>query len=274
MASHDEYAADDIPKHESVHNLPVRETHEQNTTWSPYSLPPHQDGIRTLRVLVLHGSHYSPSSEPLVDLLLVSITAEESDHPSATLDAKFPDFEAVSYAWGETKTDRNLRCTRRTPIQYDPEVPFLQILEHSLPHERIEFSQTVYDIIVDLQPRTGYRLIWLDALCINQRDTVDRKEQVNLMRVVYGNAKRVIVWLPCQLDSSMDEETRTKLNARIVVNKLSSVEPLLNRHSSFRYDHSTQVPQAIDKQLFVPQSEISILGKLLAQPWFDRTWVI
>ncbi|KUJ10875.1 uncharacterized protein LY89DRAFT_739856 [Mollisia scopiformis] len=39
------------------------------------------------------------------------------------------------------------------------------------------------------------RLVWVDALCINQDDLAERSQQVMLMRDIYSVAHRVVVWL-------------------------------------------------------------------------------
>jgi hypothetical protein len=39
------------------------------------------------------------------------------------------------------------------------------------------------------------RLLWIDAICINQEDLHERAEQVGYMRDIYGYATRAMVWL-------------------------------------------------------------------------------
>ncbi|PVH71777.1 hypothetical protein DL98DRAFT_434531 [Cadophora sp. DSE1049] len=39
------------------------------------------------------------------------------------------------------------------------------------------------------------RRIWVDAICINQVDVIERNSQVNQMRTIYSNADQVAVWL-------------------------------------------------------------------------------
>jgi hypothetical protein len=45
-------------------------------------------------------------------------------------------------------------------------------------------------------------LIWVDYLCIDQEDVVERNHQVNLMCRIYGKAKTVLVWLGPETDGS------------------------------------------------------------------------
>jgi hypothetical protein len=37
--------------------------------------------------------------------------------------------------------------------------------------------------------------MWIDALCINQRDGVEQAQQVNMMRDIYSQALNVVVWV-------------------------------------------------------------------------------
>lgn len=44
---------------------------------------------------------------------------------------------------------------------------------------------------------TGYEgsALWIDALCINQQDILERNRQVQLMRKIYERASIVVIWL-------------------------------------------------------------------------------
>ena len=42
--------------------------------------------------------------------------------------------------------------------------------------------------------------LWIDAICINQKDIDERSRQVQLMRSIYGSARRVRVWLNVDVD--------------------------------------------------------------------------
>jgi len=46
-----------------------------------------------------------------------------------------------------------------------------------------------------LRVLTSNNYLWIDALCINQSDNVEREIQVPLMGSIYTNARHVIVWL-------------------------------------------------------------------------------
>jgi hypothetical protein len=54
-------------------------------------------------------------------------------------------------------------------------------------------------------------LLWVDAICINQRDVEERSAQVRMMGDIYRNATIVISWLGPEADKS--SEAMTALNS-------------------------------------------------------------
>ncbi|KAH6715591.1 heterokaryon incompatibility, partial [Leptodontidium sp. MPI-SDFR-AT-0119] len=49
--------------------------------------------------------------------------------------------------------------------------------------------------VLRADPMAGSLPIWIDALCINQQDVLERGHQVDMMGVIYRGAQRVIAWL-------------------------------------------------------------------------------
>ncbi|KAI0490592.1 heterokaryon incompatibility protein-domain-containing protein [Xylaria cf. heliscus] len=82
-------------------------------------------------------------------------------------------YEALSYVWGTEKAQQPIKC-------YGYDIPITQNLRHAL---------------LALRHPTLKRLLWIDAVCINQQDTDERARQVAYMKLVYQYASRVIVWL-------------------------------------------------------------------------------
>jgi hypothetical protein len=84
-----------------------------------------------------------------------------------------PAFEALSYVWG-------------------PESDSCRILVNSLP---FHITRNLYHALFQLRSQVEDRLIWIDALAINQSDTIERNYQVRTMHMIYRNAALVLVWL-------------------------------------------------------------------------------
>ncbi|PQE15314.1 Heterokaryon incompatibility protein [Rutstroemia sp. NJR-2017a BVV2] len=90
-----------------------------------------------------------------------------------SLEEKF-DYEAISYTWGSPD------------------------LTHKIRVEDCQLAVTgnAFDIIRGRAFFLKRKLVWIDAICINQRDDgPEKSEQIGLMREVYQQASWVIVWL-------------------------------------------------------------------------------
>jgi heterokaryon incompatibility protein (HET) len=83
------------------------------------------------------------------------------------------DFEAISYTWGEPKFTKVLH----TP---DGDLPITENIEAALKQFRQVHSP---------------RLLWADAISIDQKNGLEKGSQVTLMGDIYGAAKTVLVWL-------------------------------------------------------------------------------
>ncbi|KAF4418450.1 Heterokaryon incompatibility protein 6 [Colletotrichum fructicola] len=85
----------------------------------------------------------------------------------------YPVYEALSYAWGDPEVVR--------PILLDGEQMDVTInLESALRHLR--FAEST-------------RILWVDALSINQKAIVEKTHQVGMMDEIYKQCSRVIIWL-------------------------------------------------------------------------------
>jgi hypothetical protein len=82
-------------------------------------------------------------------------------------------FEALSYAWGDPKAVE----------------PIFVNGSHTL------IAHNVYVALRHLRYTQSSRVLWIDALCINQTDTQERNHQVFVMGRVYSTASLVLVWL-------------------------------------------------------------------------------
>jgi hypothetical protein len=84
-----------------------------------------------------------------------------------------PPFEALSYVWG--------RDPSNTPVLCD--------------HKPIHTKWNLEQALRNLRCRNKSRLLWIDAVCIDQGSLSERSRQVAYMSKIYKNASGVIVWL-------------------------------------------------------------------------------
>ncbi|KAI8628880.1 heterokaryon incompatibility protein-domain-containing protein [Xylariaceae sp. FL1651] len=84
-----------------------------------------------------------------------------------------PEYEALSYVWG------HLEFTQEISLDGRP-FKITKNLECALRH---------------LRQVSAERVLWVDALCINQADVAERSHQVTLMKDIYSLCERDLAWL-------------------------------------------------------------------------------
>jgi hypothetical protein len=59
----------------------------------------------------------------------------------------------------------------------------------------VNIRENLWSALVNLRHAREERVLWIDAICINQADVEERNRQVQLMAYIYSRATTVIVWL-------------------------------------------------------------------------------
>lgn len=128
-------------------------------------LPP-----RTIRVLLLFPGkcHADPIQCKLLPLSLPENTGE--------LQA----YEALSYVWGGGGTPHSIDVSGTS----------------------VDIGQNLYQALLRLRHPFIEKILWIDAICINQADDQYKERQIPLMLQIYQAASRVIVWLGEEADGS------------------------------------------------------------------------
>ena len=91
----------------------------------------------------------------------------------ANFNDNLPAYEALSYVWGSSSDTRSIICNGR----------------------EIAVTRNLRNALRRLRRRDSTRLIWVDAICINQRNDEERGHQVRHMGSIYQCATRVLIWL-------------------------------------------------------------------------------
>lgn len=90
-------------------------------------------------------------------------------------------YEALSYVWGS---------------EADPETLLLDCHEFSI-------TKNLHSALCALRLPDKDRFLWIDALCINQNNDVEKGAQIPLMGSIYERAVQVIAWLGLPTDDMM-----------------------------------------------------------------------
>jgi hypothetical protein len=85
-------------------------------------------------------------------------------------------FAALSYVWGHSSDQGTMVCNG----------------------QRVQIRRSLFEVLRRLRARLQMSeelLLWVDALCIDQRNRLEKEAQVGIMHEIYGAASEVIVWL-------------------------------------------------------------------------------
>jgi hypothetical protein len=173
--------------------------------------------------------HYSPLSKGSGSIRLFRLLPSEAEGAEirgellehCLQESSRSSYEALSYVWGCTDT----------------------VLSIFIGDEHLDVTPNLYAALLRLRDASFPRIIWIDAICINQADDEEKEYQIQFMANIYGRANRVVVWLGEMMDSS-DEALEAIRAAGIKL---------------MRDSGSQKSEQAV--------------ASLLEREWFQRIWV-
>ncbi|CAN8105161.1 unnamed protein product [Discula destructiva] len=183
---------------------------ESNLATSPFI--PLEPSKRQIRLL-----HVDPDPADLSAILeIVSLDDE-------------PKYTALSYTWGtEMSTGAGIALNggARRPITRNLQLALEHLCEGDKPLK-----------------------IWIDALCINQKDLAEKSHQITLMKDIYSRAESTCIWLGPSADNS-DE-------AMAVIGELYAEKNyLISDHDSLSED------------------KLEAINALQRRDWWSRIWVL
>lgn len=145
----------------------------------------------------------------------------------------FP-YEAVSYTWGSTSK------------------PFSITVDGC----EMAVTESAFTLLRHLRLEGEDRLLWLDAICIDQENPRERSHQVGQMREIYGSAERVVFWLGTSNDH-IDDFFDTMKDPRL--------NPLRTLGSKgLRFIPDEELRQEIRRGFLA----------LASRSWFRRVWIV
>jgi hypothetical protein len=149
------------------------------------------------------------------------------------------DFAALSYVWGnQSKSHSILVNGQETLVTVNLE----QALRNF--HDGGEFGNGL--------------LLWVDALCINQGDLIERSSQVQRMRMIYGSSWSVVAWLG--MESNRSSSALQLVRDLAAVGEAGCAAQIENQ---LRQD-----PQLLGNGCWLA------LQELMERPYWHRLWVI
>ncbi|KAF9869981.1 hypothetical protein CkaCkLH20_12590 [Colletotrichum karsti] len=180
---------------------------------------------RQIRLVYLH-----PSNRETINCTIEHVSIDEN-----------PTFEALSYTWG-TAMERFIINVGSASLSVGKNL-----------------AVALRALVSSDEPRA----IWIDAICINQNDALERNHQVRFMKDIYTRARSVLVWLGEAADGS-----------DAVMDYVGSLDPTsaLTEHRAYVDYNDTWTWEKGDpfQRPPVPQGDVDAL---LCRPWFSRVWI-
>lgn len=132
-------------------------------------------GKRSIRLLNIFPS--LSASSPIKCTLYVASLPGDTSEP-------WPEYKAFSYAWRDT-----------TPLLNAPGSEFRGAVI-SCNESDVNIPTNLFAALVRLRQKNDVSVtLWVDYLCINQSDTNERNEQVELMHEIFSRSSEVLIWL-------------------------------------------------------------------------------
>lgn len=167
-----------------------------------------------IRLLELHPSD-SSASDITASLSVVSLR----DNPS---------YVALSYVWGGSGIP----------------VPTISLSDHTK-----AVTDNLRAALYALRDKTDTRLIWIDALCINQEDNTEKDHQVKLMGKLYQKCASCWIWLGG-------------------ATSIAGIETAVKLLENWASDEHLNANLNFDSTL------IKTVTELTTRAWFSRIWTV
>lgn len=169
-----------------------------------------------------------------------------------------PAYETISYCWGDISQRETIIVSGSTVGVHRNSVEALRRTRYE--HEG--------------------RMVWIDAICINQNDVEERNQQVSMMGEIYRTGWRNLI---CLVDAD------NLFEASVLTDAMDHIVPMMRQVSySLSKDHfSVWVAHMLQAENWRPNrphmdtwgqddvsSSIRTLFGLFSHPWFGRIWVV
>ncbi|KAL8289952.1 hypothetical protein RB600_005107 [Gaeumannomyces tritici] len=192
-----------------------------------------QSSIRTMRL-----ARAKDESEPIWCDLDMTVLSEDEERGGPGVS-----YEALSYTWGDSSTPQHILVNGGV-------LPVTANLHRALVHLRLPTSD---------------RVLWVDAVCIDQGSPHERTHQVGQMQRIYGQAERVLIWLgPATIESCLAMPYLLQVDQAVLRSGRRLDTPDAWR-DEFERGRQGDTTAAVVHHM---------LPALFESPWFRRIWVI
>lgn len=154
-------------------------------------------------------------------------------------------YEALSYVWGSDALEEknSIKCNGCV----------------------LSIKPNLARALTNIRHESESKLLWVDAICINQKDTHERSLQVQHMGDIYASAKRILVWVGEDCNNEAEECFSLIENANAyLMGKLS------------QYQSVYEIPPIPyhEESIDADTQKWDMVRRLMDSEWFNRVWVL
>ncbi|KAG4295202.1 hypothetical protein FPRO06_01786 [Fusarium proliferatum] len=157
-------------------------------------------------------------------------------------------YEALSYSWGRQTTLHEIVVNGKV----------------------LSITESLHEALYHLRNPDEDRMLWVDALCIDQNNIKERGHQVNRMGEIYKKADRVIIWLGYLSGGNV-----AKFKSAVDIFKDNL--PLHAFREWAREDERWQQQWKQTEasiELYSRNELVDGLQIVMGNPWFSRVWIL
>ena len=217
----------------------------------------HKDAAGTIST---SWQHPNASFAPLAEVVR---TKRKEEVPGQAVD-----YEALSYIWGFEDNPLGVLIDLASKDSME-DLAEIQVVVSTNPlrYATLGVGQNLAGSLRHLRYNDTKRVLWIDAICINQADIVERNAQVSRMGDIFKMAERVIVWVgPSTNNSQLAMQTLSYLGRQVVSTTDRRRAPAPDAVEKTWFDSSVRLP--FDDSIW------RAINNLLQRPWFERLWVV
>lgn len=238
-------------------------THIRLATLEPATQP--QDDLVIRLDAVPFKAHFSGS-----DYDDTFLTAWHYARPVVRDDPPPPEYEALSYAWGSEADPSRVRVRSRSH-KYDSHSYYLSITRNL--NDALRALRKYHPAAGNPEnslASTLERVLWIDAICIDQANAAEKGPQVAMMGSIYESASRVVAWLgPADGTSHRAMQFMCSVGLQVEVSfRGSELSPAPGAADPTLGDIQVPLPETFDNDM------ATCLTNLFERAWFSRLWVV
>jgi len=172
-----------------------------------------------------------------------------------TIIADPEDYDGLSYTWGLVEP----------PFYLDND------------GRQIRVTKNLHDALHRMRLPDKSRVVWVDALCINQADEKEKSIQVAMMREIYSKVQRLFIWLgepPNQGEDKLAADAMSRMST--ILKKYADPLHLRIGNKTSHNETYKEWRRLAEPEILttITPSHREALAHVFECPWFSRVWIV